>query len=113
MDKFDEEEKHERLRASNQEKLDEMYEMIKENNEILRSLLRRERFATAIRIAYWLIVIGVVGGAFYFIKPYAQTVMSNVSSLQNAINSLNGVTTSMPEINAFKAFLESVKNLKN
>ena len=40
---------------TNQEKLDELYELSQENNEILRSLLRREKFTTYMRLVYWLV----------------------------------------------------------
>jgi len=56
------------------ELLEKTYELSKENNEILRSLRRRARFSTAWRIAYWVLIIGISLGAFYFIQPYVEMV---------------------------------------
>ncbi len=46
------------------------HELAEENNKILKALNRRAKFSTALRVTYWIVVIGLSVGAFYFIQPY-------------------------------------------
>ncbi len=105
------------MSQTNQEKLDEMYEMIQENNEILRSLLRRERIANFMRILYWLFIIGTLLGVYYYAQPYMLKITENFSSLQNAItnvnNNLNTVGGQLPETKAIRNFLDVIKSFFN
>ncbi len=53
-------------------KLDNLYELTRENNTILRSLQRTSRLRTILRVSYWIIIIGLALGAFYFIQPFVE-----------------------------------------
>jgi TRAP-type C4-dicarboxylate transport system permease small subunit len=48
--------------------------LVKENNEILRSIRRTSRISTALKIFYWVLIIGLSLGAFYFIQPYVDLI---------------------------------------
>ncbi|MDP3962529.1 MAG: hypothetical protein Q8Q03_01535 [bacterium] len=50
--------------------LERTHQLAEENNEILRSIKRRNRLGTALRVFYWAVIIGISFGAFYFIQPY-------------------------------------------
>lgn len=50
--------------------LRQTFELAEENNRMLRKMERMARINTAIRIAYWVIVIGAAIGLFYFLQPY-------------------------------------------
>lgn len=50
--------------------LDSTYSLVKENNDILRSMQKRGRISFGLRILYWALIIGISVGAFYFIQPY-------------------------------------------
>jgi len=50
--------------------LERIYSLEKENNEFLHSIKRRLRINTAIKILYWVVIIGLSLGAFYFVQPY-------------------------------------------
>jgi hypothetical protein len=41
-----------------------------ENTRMVRALYRAQRWAFVYRIVYWVIIIGLALGAFYFIQPY-------------------------------------------
>ncbi len=51
-------------------KLDNLYELVKENNELLRSIRRSARFSLAWKIFYWVLIIGLSLGAFHFFQSY-------------------------------------------
>ncbi len=95
------------MTQTNQEKLDEMYELIKENNEILSGLLRRERISNFFRIMYWLIILGTIFGVYYYIQPIIQSLTFNLESVQNGLNKLNQASGNLPEVSRIKDFLNS------
>ena len=71
--------------------LSETYDLAKENNEMLRKIRRASKFATAVRIFYWIIIIGLSLGAYYAIQPYVDqltdvydTVKSQIESIRTA-----------------------------
>jgi hypothetical protein len=51
-------------------KLDRLEDMLEENNEILHKLHRAEKLRQFGSLLYWLIVLGLAFGAYYFIQPY-------------------------------------------
>ncbi len=64
-------------------KINELLKVTEENNIMLRKMKRSMRIATIMRVVYWVIVIGVAVGAYYFIQPYieqAQDVYQDVNN---------------------------------
>lgn len=68
--------------------LENTYELAKENNSLLRSLNRRARLGTAVKVFYWIIIIGLSFGAFYFIEPY----LNFLKGVENKITSNSDLT---------------------
>ncbi len=50
--------------------VEETMELSKDNNRILHSIQRRERMTQIMRVVYWLFVLGIAAGAYYYIQPY-------------------------------------------
>ncbi|MES2215940.1 MAG: hypothetical protein V4481_01445 [Patescibacteria group bacterium] len=73
--------------------------LAEENNKMLRSLRRSGRISLAMRIGYWVVIILVSFGAYYFIQPYVQTMTNLVggnektdaSGAQSNVNLLNSL----------------------
>ena len=63
------------------EKLDELLVLTKENNQMLHKMRRIQRWSTAFKVFYWIIIIGVTAGAFIFLQPYVDQIKSFGSSL--------------------------------
>jgi hypothetical protein len=55
---------------TNQEKLEEVYKLTLENNHLLHKMQSRDRIAYIFRVIYWLIILGALGGAYYYIRPF-------------------------------------------
>lgn len=56
--------------------LEETYALEEENNRMLRSLKRSMLWSRVMSILYWVLILGVSVGAFYYIQPYLDDVMS-------------------------------------
>lgn len=71
------------------DKLDQVLELTKENNRILRSMHRRMIWSQVFSFIYWLIILGSIGWSYYYLQPYIskytnayQTIMSSLTSLE-------------------------------
>jgi predicted negative regulator of RcsB-dependent stress response len=72
-----------------QEKSDmtELLELTRENNRILKSLRRIHRWNVFFRVVYWIIIVGIAVGAFYFLQPYVDQFKSISGSFSNLTSS--------------------------
>jgi hypothetical protein len=50
--------------------------LAKENNMMLKRLIRAQKFSTIYRIFYWTVIILSSLGAYYFIQPYFNTLLN-------------------------------------
>lgn len=48
----------------------ETLELARENNKILRKMRRSQQIAGVMRALYWLVIIAVTVGVFYYLEPY-------------------------------------------
>lgn len=64
--------------------LQETLALSKENNDILRTMRRSMRWASAMRAFYWLIIIGSMVGAYYYLQPYLKPLMNTYNQVLQA-----------------------------
>lgn len=60
------------MNSEERELLERTLKISEENNRILKGIRRTGRLATAFKIFYWLLIIGLGFGAYYFIEPYVK-----------------------------------------
>jgi len=65
--------------------LERTYKMSEENNELLKSIRLSNRISLAMRIVYWVIILGFSFGAVYFVKPYIEF-LSGTAGIGNTSN---------------------------
>ena len=59
--------------------------LVEENNKLLKSMQKSARWRTAFQIGYWVIILALTFGAFYFIQPY-------INSLTGALGEVNSMS---------------------
>lgn len=62
--------------------VEETKELVEENNKILKSMRRNARFGALARIVYWIVILGIGVGAFYYVKPYVEQLMKVYESVK-------------------------------
>lgn len=77
--------------------LQRTYELVEENNKILTTLRRASRVGIAIKVFYWVVIIGLSLGSFYFIQPYI-----------DAIKNPEGINTNVSPTNSY---IDNIKSL--
>ena len=50
--------------------LERTHKLAEENNSILRGIRRAGRWSSAARVIYWLIMVGIALGVYYYLQPY-------------------------------------------
>lgn len=77
------------------EKIDEVLNLTRENNKILRGMRRSQRLSSLFQMVYWLIILGIAFGAYYYIQPmiepFLQIIDKTMSDLQGVKDSLGGM----------------------
>ncbi len=67
--------------------LEENLELSKENNTLLKRIRGSQKRAAMMRMLYWILIIGMTLGAYYYIQPYIEQLMSVYSGAQENIKS--------------------------
>jgi len=71
--------------------LQKTYDLAKENNHILHGIRRSNRLSSVMRIIYWVAIIGISVGAFYYLQPYIDSVMKAYKGIQTGISNVNSL----------------------
>lgn len=95
---------------TNEEKLERIYEMTLENHEMLDGMRKRERLANSIRVLYWIIVIGALGGAYYYIRPVIDSVSRHRADVEGTLNQFEQFRESLPQTKAIGEFLRGLQS---
>ncbi len=73
--------------------LEENLKLSKENHELLVKVRNFQRWSQISKVLYWFVIICIALGAFYFIKPYFESILniysggvSNVNMVKNLGN---------------------------
>lgn len=65
---------------------------------MLRGMRRVSRFGTAFKVLYWVVIVGASLGAYLYIQPYLEAM---VSTYQKAAGQLNAVGEGVQKLNNF------------
>ncbi len=94
---------------TNEEKLDAIYEMTLENHEVLRTIRRQQYFSTITRLLYWLIVLGLIGGTYYYVRPFIGLITNNAASLEEKVMQFNQIKNQLPDSNMLNQVIQGLQ----
>jgi len=60
---------------------DKLMAMTEENNTLLKKMWRAVKIGRVVQFSYWFIIIGLSIGAFYFVQPYIDRLLSVYTDL--------------------------------
>lgn len=75
--------------------LERTHKLVEENNEILRSIRRTNRFSVVLRLLYWVVILVLSFGAYYFIQPYITTMLGVYDQVQGGLGAVQGNTNTI------------------
>jgi hypothetical protein len=59
--------------------------LAEENNQMLRAIKHSMLWSRIMSVFYWVLIIGISVGAFYFLQPYLDQLMKTYGSVSNAL----------------------------
>lgn len=71
----------------------EIKELAEENNSMLKSMRRHNRFGSFIRIIYWIIIIGAAVSSYYYLQPFIDPLINSYKSIKEAGNKINNFSS--------------------
>jgi hypothetical protein len=66
--------------------LKENLEISRESLKILKGIRRANRWATAFKVIYWLVIFGILAGVYYFLEPYINSGIEVVQEFQQTLS---------------------------
>ncbi len=90
--------------------LEENFHLLKENNEMLRKMLRMQRWAQIYRVLYWFVILAISFGAVYFIRPYLDSLLGYYGSMSESVDSVKKVGSSVPDLKHIQDLLNQIQN---
>jgi membrane protein required for beta-lactamase induction len=91
----------------NGSKIDELLDLTKENNRILRSMHRRMIWSQIFSYIYWLIILGSLGWSYYYLQPYIAQSLDAYQTLTSSLSTMQDQSKSFPS--DLQGLLEKVR----
>ena len=78
-------------------KLDELLELTRDNNKILRGLRRVQRWSSFFTFVYWAVILGSILGTYYYLQPqiqkYINLFQTSAGTLQKIQQGVSNIPT--------------------
>lgn len=65
----------------------ELLELARENNKMLHAMRRHQRWQSFFHMLYWLAIIGLSVGSYYFIQPYLKALTDTYQQVSDTSSS--------------------------
>lgn len=92
------------------EKVDELTEMVKENQRMIRTMYRWSQWGTVIGIVKWVLIVSISFGALYFLQPFLESTMRTYETASGILSSMKGPSsTATSSSSSFLNLLKSIR----
>ena len=79
----------------------ELFELMRENNEILKKIRKSMFWSRVFRVIYILTILGVTLSAYYFIQPYLESTIGAYNSILEGSEKIKQTGSSLPDLSKF------------
>ena len=77
--------------------MDELIELERENNTMLRKMRRSMLWGNIMTVIYWLFIIGAIGWSYYKFQPYIVKYMSVYETIVDTIDKIDTQSREFPD----------------
>jgi hypothetical protein len=88
--------------------LEENLRLSKENNVLLLKIRSVQRWAQITRVLYWVVIIGVSFGAFYYVQPFLGNMLNVYTGGVGGLNNINDITKNLSDKEQIQDLLKSL-----
>jgi uncharacterized membrane protein SpoIIM required for sporulation len=78
------------------EKIDELLDLTRENNRILRTMHRRMLWSQIFSFIYWIIILGIAGWSYYLLQPYLTKYLHSYEVIMQSLDAMDSGGKSLP-----------------
>jgi len=71
------------------------HRLTEENNKLLRKMHRAALWGRVFHFLYWVVIIGLSVGAYYFIQPYIDQLTQVYGGVKNDVSGVQGVVNQL------------------
>ncbi len=89
-------------------RLKSIEEKIEKNQQLLIRIRRTQRHGQFFKIFYWVVIILLACGSFYFIQPYFNQLLETYTGIQTTQEELK---TSIPNLNNVNELIQQIKGI--
>lgn len=90
--------------------LKEAIQLSRDNNDILKGLRSRNRWATFFRILYWAVVLSIVFGAYYYLQPVISAFSQAFGGISDGVGQVTSLISSLPDVTTINNALDKIGN---
>ena len=76
--------------------LEDTLALAQENNKMLHALKRSMLWSRVISVLYWVLIIGSALGAYYFVQPYVDQIMSTYNGAKSNLDNIGSLLKKFP-----------------
>ncbi len=87
--------------------IEEDLKLNRENNVILKGIRGAQKRAMIYRFLYWILILGITFGAYYFVQPYVESLLGYYGSFTEGVDSVNKAS-SMSDLKQVKDLLQQL-----
>ena len=94
-----------------QDQIDELLDITRENNKLLKSLNRHSKLSFYGNLFYWAFIIIFVFGAYFFLKPFIDLILVNILHLQDLSQKMDAAASAginFTNLNQIKEILQTL-----
>ena len=77
------------------------HRMVEENNSLLRKMHRSALWGRIFHFLYWVVIIGLSVGAYYFIQPYVEQIQGVYGGVKGDVENIRGAASQLNNIGNF------------
>ncbi len=77
--------------------LENTYALSEENNKMLHSMRRAQKIASFMRVMYWIVIIAITFGSYYFLQPYVTQLQKFMQDSGASIDQLKNIGNYLPK----------------
>jgi len=77
--------------------LENTFALVEANNKMLQSMRRAQKLASFMHFIYWLIIIAIAIGSYYFMQPYVTKLQEFIKSSSSSIDQLKNIGNMIPK----------------
>ena len=72
--------------------LEQIADLSEENNRLLRKIRNTGRWSLAYNLIYWIVIIGISLGAYYYIQPYIDQLQGVYSGAKGTVKDVQNIS---------------------